>query len=98
MIIKPLIRKSEVSITNLPSIIDDASYSSESEKLQSIEIDGRLLMLTIMYKESNIKLNKRIHNTSCMCTNTWPVCQCIFARHIRCLDIGLDKYRFEEII
>lgn len=94
MLIKPLISKEKGSIKSLPSKSEDsrsnhpcAYFGTQEEKTESIEIEGRLLMLPIMYEEyANIQ-NKRIHDSS-GCIETWPLCKCTFAKTIRMKDIG----------
>ncbi len=104
MLIRPLIDKDfknrlPVSTNSLPSDRHDAFYGSESERLQSLESEGRLLMLTTMYREYGIKQNKLIHDI--LCSYKWPVCQCHFAKRVRAKDLGFSieqSDRLEKIL
>ncbi len=96
MLIKPLIKleKDRARIKSLPSdernphIEHPAYFGTEQENNDSLENEGRLLMLTIMYHEWNVKMNKLIHDSNGRCERMWPVCECKFAEYIRREDIG----------
>lgn len=102
MLIKPFIKKVKPcklsGINSLPSNTNNhpAYFGTQDENKESLEIEGRLLMLPVMTSEWNVKENKKLHNSNCGIN--WAICDCRFARHIRAMDLGLDKYKFEEII
>ncbi len=98
MLIKPLIkaekdRARKESIKSLPSdernlhIDHPAYFGTLDETNDSLENEGRLLMLPIMYKEWNIKQNKLIHDSNGKCMRSWILCECKFAEYIRREDL-----------
>lgn len=74
----------------------------QREHIDFIETEGRLLILTILNKEEALKSNKRIHDNvnPFSCLRTWPACKCLYAKRIRAMDMGLNKYdeRILEVI
>jgi len=100
MLIKPLIKGRVNSLPsngrNPQSIKSSvAHFGTLEERIEFLEVEGRLLMLPIMYSEWNLKSNKSIHDNNGRCINRWPICTCHFARRIRAKDLGLTN--LEEI-
>ncbi len=98
MRIKPLIklekdRARKESIKSLPSdernlhIEHPAYFGTLDENNEWIQNEGRLLMLPIMYKEFNLRENKRIHDSNGRCMRSWILCECKFAEYIRREDL-----------
>lgn len=100
MLLKPYIPK--VNVNSLPSESlnsrKDAHYEY-NESMEFLESEGRLLMLTILWHERNLKAEKRIHDIHNVfsCVNTWPVCQCNFAKYIRGIDMNLSIKRIDYL-
>lgn len=98
-ILKPIIEKLE-GIKSLPSLTQESlilHLAPMEEYEESLEIEGRLLMLSLLNLENSIKRNKEIHDKVSHGANErliygkpiWPICPCPFAERIRMLDMGV---------
>lgn len=101
MILKPYIG----SVNSLPSESGNshkkAHYSSheENEAIEFLKSEGRLMMLTTLYHERNLKKNKLIHDIWKVfnCEYPWPLCICNFAKTIRGYDMSLSIERIDYL-
>lgn len=109
MRIKPLKAKSIAEvISSFPSLTQESDLSRLAlprEYVESLEIDGKLLILSGMNKLRSLKMNKIIHDTShhgmieSFNHHVWCFCDCEFAFRIRCEDLGIEpKDELREVI
>jgi len=97
--IRPLRLEAE-AISSLPSLTLESPIlhlAPLEEYEESIEIEGRLLILSLLNKENSLKRNKLIHDKMYHGideriifgkTNLWTICPCPFAKRLRSIDIG----------
>ena len=109
MLLKPIIEVKEESIKSLPCKTQESEIphlAPMSEYKESLELHGRLLMLSLLNLENSLFRNKEIHDKwthgrnerAIYGVNIWPVCPCNFAESIRNQDIGLAGLNVNDLM
>lgn len=109
MLLKPLIRKEISHVANETDKVRDLPVNAESrltalnqymiqESSEYLQLTGRFLMLSIIVKEINIKIEKTNHDRSYRSSHpSWPICQCNYAKYIRGTDMSFSREVIENL-
>ena len=97
--LNPIINSLPSKIFKKPTIQNKFAcvLATSDEYSESINLDGRLLMLGLLNSELSLNNNKNLHNHStfkCFPTS-WPRCDCKYAIRIRGYDLGFDDERID---
>lgn len=101
MLLRPLIQKEEIShvanetdkVNILPVTCSKKTLElyEANESFQYLQLTGRLMMLSVIWHDRNVKAEKSNHERLYRSFHpSWPVCQCNYAKYIRGSDLGFS--------